>query len=176
MKVVNEYCKTLCKRKYTAQEMEEFQDFAILDYRVNMRLDSLPLAEEFQDFAILDYRMNMRLDSLPLAEEEMEEFQDFAILDYRDKPTEKMNTFTYEDKPTEKVLIYDLGYPLGGHLEVSSAAADAPKGADQYVLNNHLRFKILYHPFDSSDDDKFDRRDTDGNYIVGFQAFPCATL
>jgi hypothetical protein len=25
--------------------MEEFQDFAILDYRVNMRLDNLPVAE-----------------------------------------------------------------------------------------------------------------------------------
>eukprot|EP00961_Rhodomonas_salina_P083172 1117500-Rhodomonas_salina.5 len=25
--------------------MEEFQDFAILEYRVNMRLDSLPIAE-----------------------------------------------------------------------------------------------------------------------------------
>ena len=39
-------------------------------------------------------------------------------------------------------------------------------------MNNHLRFKILYHPFDSSDDDKFDQRDTDGNYIVGFQVLP----
>ena len=25
--------------------MEEFQDFAILDYRINMRLDNLPVAE-----------------------------------------------------------------------------------------------------------------------------------
>lgn len=42
---VNHYCKTLCRRKYTPAEMEELQDFAILDYRVNMRLDGLPLAE-----------------------------------------------------------------------------------------------------------------------------------
>jgi hypothetical protein len=42
---VNKYCQTLCRKKYTQAEMEELQDFAILDYRVNMRLDSLPLAE-----------------------------------------------------------------------------------------------------------------------------------
>ena len=47
------------------------------------------------------------------------------------EPASQMNTFTYEDKPEEKVLIYDLGYPLGGKLEVSSAAADAPVGSDQ---------------------------------------------
>jgi hypothetical protein len=36
---------TLCRQSYTPALMEEFQDFAILDYRVNMRLDNLPLAE-----------------------------------------------------------------------------------------------------------------------------------
>jgi hypothetical protein len=41
----NEYCKTLCRQTYTPAQMEEFQDFAILDYRVNMRLDNLPVAE-----------------------------------------------------------------------------------------------------------------------------------
>eukprot|EP00961_Rhodomonas_salina_P094764 1275380-Rhodomonas_salina.2 len=54
---VDEYCKTLCRKKYSPQQMEEFQvhaatpssivtlDFAILEYRVNMRLDNLPIAE-----------------------------------------------------------------------------------------------------------------------------------
>jgi len=42
---VNEYCKVLCRKNYTPQQMEEFQDFAILEYRVNMRLDNLPVAE-----------------------------------------------------------------------------------------------------------------------------------
>merc|ERR1719199_1478092 len=42
---VDEYCKTLCRMKYTPQQMEEFQDFAILEYRVNMRLDNLPISE-----------------------------------------------------------------------------------------------------------------------------------
>ena len=43
----------------------------------------------------------------------------------------QMNTFTYEDKPEEKVLIYDLGYPLGGRLETSSAATDSPTETDK---------------------------------------------
>jgi hypothetical protein len=32
-----------------------------------------------------------------------------------------------------------------------------------------VRFKILYHPFDSKDDDNLDMSDTSGNFIVGFQ-------
>ena len=32
-----------------------------------------------------------------------------------------MSTFSYEDAPEEKVQIYDLGYPLGGRLEVRRA-------------------------------------------------------
>ena len=126
---VNTYCKTLCRRKYTPAEMEEMQDFAILDYRVNMRLDGLPLAE--------------------------------------------MTTFVDEERPGETLETYTLGFPVGGKLEESEAAKDNPTGAaDQYVLNNHLRFKILYHPFDSSDDNQFDASDPSGNFIIGFQVVP----
>lgn len=126
---VNEYCKTLCRRKYTPEEMEELQDFAILDYRVNMRLDGLPLAE--------------------------------------------MTTFVDEEKPGTTLETYTLGYPVGGKLEQSEASRDNPSAAaDTYVLNNHLRFKILYHPFDSSDDNHFDASDPSGNFIVGFQVVP----
>mmetsp|Transcript_26640 Transcript_26640/g.60809 ORF Transcript_26640/g.60809 Transcript_26640/m.60809 type:complete len:675 (-) Transcript_26640:2697-4721(-) len=126
---VTEYCKTLCRKRYTPQEMEEFQDFAILDYRVNMRLDSLPLAE--------------------------------------------MQTFAYEDKPDEHVETYNLGYPLGGKLETSEAEKDNPSSnTDQFVLNNHLRFKILYHPVDSTDEAHSSRSDDNGNFIIGFQVVP----
>ena len=126
---VTEYCKTLCRKRYTPQEMEEFQDFAILDYRVNMRLDSLPLAE--------------------------------------------MQTFAYEDKPDDPVETYNLGYPLGGKLETSEAEKDNPtSNADQFVLNNHLRFKILYHPVDSSDEAHSSHSEDNGNFIIGFQVVP----
>jgi len=126
---VNHYCKTLCRRKYTPAEMEELQDFAILDYRVNMRLDGLPLAE--------------------------------------------MTTFVDEERPSEPLETYTLGYPVGGKLEESEASKDNPAGSsDLYVINNHLRFKILYHPFDSSDDTQFDASDPSGNFIVGFQVVP----
>ena len=126
---VNQYCKTLCRRKYTPAEMEELQDFAILDYRVNMRLDGLPLAE--------------------------------------------MTTFVDEERPGETLETYTLGYPVGGRLQESEAKKDNPSAAsDQYVLNNHLRFKIMYHPFDSSDDNSFDASDPSGNFIIGFQVIP----
>jgi len=113
----NEYCKTLCRKNYTPQQMEEFQDFAILDYRVNMRLDNLPVAE--------------------------------------------MNYIAFEDKPKDTIEIYNLGFPLGRKLEEEASKTD------QYVLNNHLRFKILYHPVESDDG-----KETDGNYIVGFHVYP----
>ena len=123
---VNEYCKVLCRKKYSPQELEELQDFAILDYRVNMRLDSLPLAE--------------------------------------------MSTFAYEDNPEETLQIYNLGYPVGGRLESESTNDEG----DSYILNNHLRFRILYHPFDSDEDDSFDSSDKNGNFIVGFQVIPAS--
>ena len=125
----NEFCKTLCRKKYSPAEMEELQDFAILDYRVNMRLDGLPLAE--------------------------------------------MTTFVDEERPGETVETYTLGYPVGGRLEESEAAKDQPvDAADTYVLNNHLRFKIMYHPFDSSDDTQIQANDAAGNFIIGFQVQP----
>ena len=125
----NEFCKTLCRKKYSPAEMEELQDFAILDYRVNMRLDGLPLAE--------------------------------------------MTTFVDEERPGETVETYTLGYPVGGRLEESEAAKDRPvDAADTYVLNNHLRFKIMYHPFDSSDDTQIQANDAAGNFIIGFQVQP----
>lgn len=122
---VNEYCKTLCKKKYTPQQMEEFQDFAILEYRVNMRLDNLPIAE--------------------------------------------MNLFAYEDRPQETIQIYNLGYPVGSKL----VDKEDPKN-DQYQINNHLRFKILYHPTESDDEGSSSDRSSParGSYIVGYQVIP----
>eukprot|EP00292_Cryptomonas_paramecium_P033775 CAMPEP_0113685400 /NCGR_PEP_ID=MMETSP0038_2-20120614/14647_1 /TAXON_ID=2898 /ORGANISM="Cryptomonas paramecium" /LENGTH=627 /DNA_ID=CAMNT_0000605475 /DNA_START=29 /DNA_END=1912 /DNA_ORIENTATION=+ /assembly_acc=CAM_ASM_000170 len=119
----NEYCKVLCRKKYTAAEMEELQDFAVLDYRVNMRLDSLPLAE--------------------------------------------ISTLAYEDNPEETVQVYNLGYPVGARVEGESGDEES----DTYILNNHLRFRILYHPYDSKDDDSLDG-DKEGFFIVGYQVFP----
>mmetsp|Transcript_63519 Transcript_63519/g.132214 ORF Transcript_63519/g.132214 Transcript_63519/m.132214 type:complete len:695 (-) Transcript_63519:130-2214(-) len=139
---VDEYCKTLCRKKYTAQEFEEFQDFAILEYRVNMRLDSLPIAE--------------------------------------------MASFAYEDDPDKTIQMYNLGYALGGKLEDSLEGVEDPDApVDSYVLNNHLRFKILYHPADSStaEDEEgkgggeggklpADPSEDPGSFIVGFQVVP----
>ena len=121
---VNEYCKTLCRKKYSPQQMEEFQDFTILDYRVNMRLDNLPIAE--------------------------------------------MNLFAYEDKPQDTVQIYNLGYPVGSKVSEKDAAEGS---ADSYQINNHLRFKILYHPVDS-DENSDQTSPNRGNYIVGYQVVP----
>ena len=95
----NEYCKTLCRQTYTPAQMEEFQDFAILDYRVNMRLDNLPVAE--------------------------------------------ITKFYYDDRPDQTLQTYNLGVPLGAKLHEEVHADEAV--AEHYVLNNHLRFKILYH-------------------------------
>jgi hypothetical protein len=95
----DEFCKTLCRQTYTPAQMEEFQDFAILDYRVNMRLDNLPLAE--------------------------------------------ITKFYYDDKPDQTMQTYNLGVPLGAKLHEEVHADEAV--AEHYVLNNHLRFKILYH-------------------------------
>ena len=126
---VNEYCKVLCRKNYTPQQMEEFQDFAILEYRVNMRLDNLPVAE--------------------------------------------MIKFAYEDKPDKTMQIYNLGYALGGKLESDDKAAAGRKvDADTYILNNHLRFKIKYHPIENKGivSDVVDA--PEGSYIVGmFTAF-----
>jgi transmembrane 9 superfamily protein 2/4 len=41
----NVNCAVLCRKQYTQAEMSRFADFALLDYRANMRLDNLPLAE-----------------------------------------------------------------------------------------------------------------------------------
>jgi transmembrane 9 superfamily protein 2/4 len=123
---VNEYCKVLCRKNYTPQQMEEFQDFAILEYRVNMRLDNLPVAE--------------------------------------------MINFAFEDKPDKTMQIYNLGYALGGKLTPDEKAAGGKTDSDTYVLNNHLRFKIKYHPVDT--DGVMTEGSPDGSYIVGFEVMP----
>jgi transmembrane 9 superfamily protein 2/4 len=41
----NVNCAVLCRKQYTHAEMSRLADFALLDYRANMRLDNLPLAE-----------------------------------------------------------------------------------------------------------------------------------
>eukprot|EP00292_Cryptomonas_paramecium_P004461 CAMPEP_0113676420 /NCGR_PEP_ID=MMETSP0038_2-20120614/8633_1 /TAXON_ID=2898 /ORGANISM="Cryptomonas paramecium" /LENGTH=661 /DNA_ID=CAMNT_0000593447 /DNA_START=3 /DNA_END=1988 /DNA_ORIENTATION=- /assembly_acc=CAM_ASM_000170 len=121
----DEFCKTLCKKHYTPQQMEEFQDFTILDYRVNMRLDNLPVAE--------------------------------------------INLVAFEDKPDETIKLYNLGYPIGSKV----FDRDAPGGTPEvYQINNHLRFKILYHPLDSSSVETEDAGSSTGSYIVGFQVAP----
>jgi transmembrane 9 superfamily member 2/4 len=41
----NVNCVVLCRKQYTRGEMDRLADFALLEYRANMRLDNLPLAE-----------------------------------------------------------------------------------------------------------------------------------
>ena len=41
----NVNCAVVCRKQYTRAEMDRLADFALLDYRANMRLDNLPLAE-----------------------------------------------------------------------------------------------------------------------------------
>ena len=129
----DEFCKTLCRQKYTPAQMEEFQDFAILDYRVNMRLDNLPVAEIAQ--------------------------------------------YYYDDKPEQTLKTYNLGVPLGSKLHEEVHADEAV--AEHYVLNNHLRFKILYHKASRDADtqhaqmpDEGEHHFMKGNLIVGFSAAP----
>jgi len=122
---VNEFCKVLCRKTYTKKQMEEFQDFTVLNYRVNMRLDGLPVAE--------------------------------------------VETLAYEDNPAETIEEYDLGYSLGAKLPPPEKSTG--KEPQKWVLNNHLRFKILYHTF-SSDDKQAEENEKAGNYIVGFQVQP----
>lgn len=64
--------------------------------------------------------------------------------------------------------IYNLGYPIGGKL----AEEGSGKETDSYVLNNHLRFKIKYHPVDNTDVTGMSEEDGDGSYIVGFTVVP----
>jgi len=129
----NVYCQTLCRKEYTPAQMEEFQDFAILEYRVNMRLDNLPVAE--------------------------------------------IQSFYYDDRPDETVKLYNLGFSVGTKLHEEVHTDEAV--TEHYVLNNHLRFKILWHAashvhtrFDDhqSPDSHFDL--PKGSLIVGFQVQP----
>eukprot|EP00285_Hemiselmis_virescens_P018271 CAMPEP_0173391940 /NCGR_PEP_ID=MMETSP1356-20130122/18667_1 /TAXON_ID=77927 ORGANISM="Hemiselmis virescens, Strain PCC157" /NCGR_SAMPLE_ID=MMETSP1356 /ASSEMBLY_ACC=CAM_ASM_000847 /LENGTH=674 /DNA_ID=CAMNT_0014349645 /DNA_START=96 /DNA_END=2120 /DNA_ORIENTATION=+ len=130
----NAYCQTLCRRTYSAKQMEEFQDFAILDYRANMRLDNLPVAQ--------------------------------------------IAKYAYDDQPDKTIQIYNLGFPIGSKLHEEVHSDDAV--AEHYVLNNHLRFKILYHPAaDELQADAPDPSNPDappqymkGNLIVGFEVIP----
>ncbi|EKX42627.1 hypothetical protein GUITHDRAFT_164061, partial [Guillardia theta CCMP2712] len=128
---VNEYCRTACRKEYTPAQMEEFQDFSILDYRVNMRLDNLPVAE--------------------------------------------IAKFYYEDRPEETLETYNLGYPVGSKLHEEVHTDEAV--TEHYVLNNHLRFKILYHSI--SKEKGFNKAaldskgvSVDDNLIVGFHVHP----
>jgi hypothetical protein len=53
-----------------------------------------------------------------------------------------MSTFSYEDAPEEKVQIYDLGYPLGGRLEVRRARPVQSGGSGQRLMPRaHTRTK-----------------------------------
>mmetsp|Transcript_15345 Transcript_15345/g.36230 ORF Transcript_15345/g.36230 Transcript_15345/m.36230 type:complete len:665 (+) Transcript_15345:75-2069(+) len=117
----NRRCQVVCRKNYDSKQMEEFQDFSILGYRVNMRADNLPLAE--------------------------------------------VRNFVYSDDPSgNEVTMYALGFPIG-HLEEHEVS-----GQDHYYLNNHLRFKILYHPVEHSQDDQGAK--PDGVFIVGFHVEP----
>lgn len=42
---VTRYCKVACRKTWSAQNVEEFRDFAGARFRANMRLDNLPAAE-----------------------------------------------------------------------------------------------------------------------------------
>ena len=59
--------------------------------------------------------------------------------------------FAYDDQPNKKIKVYNLGFPIGSKLHEEVTANDAV--AEHYVLNNHLRFKILYHPAADEMDD-----------------------
>ena len=118
---VNQYCKILCRKEYSAADTKQFQDFVSFAYRGNMVLDSLPLAE--------------------------------------------INTFAYQDNLNETVQIYHLGYPIGMKVEGGDA-----KDSNSFVLNNHLRFKILYNPYQKTED-SFETVN-EGNFIVGYQVIP----
>ncbi len=102
-------------------------------------------AKEFQDFVNFGYRGNLILDSLPLAE---------------------INTFAYQDNMNETVQVYHLGYPVGLKLDEE----DAKTSKDSFVVNNHLRFKILYNPFQKADE-SIDTAN-EGSFIVGYQVIP----
>lgn len=86
----------------------------------------------------------MILDSLPLAE---------------------INTFAYQDNLNETIQVYHLGYPIGVKLDEAEA-----KDKNSFIVNNHLRVKILYNPFKKSED-SLENVD-EGNFIVGFQVIP----
>jgi len=49
------------------------------------------------------------------------------------------------------IQVYNLGFPIGAKLHEEVHTDDAV--AEHYVLNNHLRFKILYHPAADEMDD-----------------------
>ena len=124
----NEYCKTLCRKKYTPKEMEEFQDFAILDYRVNMRLDGLPVAE--------------------------------------------IEAYESEEEEGEIEETYNLGYPVGDRANDGDAEGDKNGDDENYILYNHLTFKILYNPIQAKGSSSLEGRRDRKNYIVGFQVIP----
>lgn len=87
----DEYCKVLCEKKYTPEEIGQFAERVVEDYRINMITDNMPSATKFLDL--------------------------------------------------ELQTVYSLGFPLGfvGSEEETDTETDKP------YLNNHLRFKILYH-------------------------------
>jgi transmembrane 9 superfamily protein 2/4 len=87
----DEYCKLLCMPKYTQEEIRDFSEKVLEEYRINMIVDNLPAATKFLDI--------------------------------------NQNT------------VYSLGFPLGF---VGSTEEESTKPGQPY-LNNHLRYKVLYH-------------------------------
>jgi len=87
----DEYCKVLCESDYTAEQIGEFAEKVMEEYRINMIVDNLPAATKFLDI--------------------------------------------------DQNTVYSLGFPLGF---IGSAKEESTKPNKPY-LNNHLRFKILYH-------------------------------
>ena len=87
----DQYCKFLCDKDYTKDEIGMFAERVIEEYRIQMIVDNMPAATKFLDM--------------------------------------ELNT------------VYSLGFPLGF---VGTEDEETTETGKPY-LNNHLRFKILYH-------------------------------
>jgi len=140
-----EFCKT--DEPYQAENLGEVLSghrIAVSPYKVAMRTDAprqvlcrkkynKEQIADFKKFVSEEYRVNMICDNLPLA-------------------------VKVEDTEGQAPLKYEKGYALG--MKGAKAADDQP---EPLYINNHLKFKILYHNEDDA---------AIGSRIVGFEVEP----
>jgi len=100
--------QTLCRKEYTPAQMEEFQ---VPARPAQKAPTATPLTcASHQDFSILEYRVNMRLDNLPVAEVRSLPFLLFPlpcsrpVSLLRPQPAQ-IQSFYYDDKPDETVRV-----------------------------------------------------------------------